>query len=621
MIGPMNLPSDPSDEDLRFVLQDGRVLCNLLKKVNRENPTAFVESCDSLPTSHNRVKMFLSAAAEMRLPLFEASDLDMACYSSSSCKKILDCLLSMKYYYEQNQGIDNLSNPSGQHAVTPPNNLSSLSQNGTLKSPFQSRKRWVIPGYESASIPVAADSSFQLEHKSSNLIRHVEKIGGEDLLLTTEQPRTGPSQHDIQQINQRIQDILGLKARRDSISAAHPSLAKSLENISTQSLSSFVTAIFGNKLHEEVAGLVEFMLRKVLEELERCFMSQNQRVSKLKCTLKEHLNRENMLLSRAILLETLAAGTGEEVKILSSQLQQLKVDHKKVEDDKRMKETMMETLREEGKRCEVLIEKLKQELDQVQQLDQKHLKEVEREKIELEQSLKAEIVERESLLQKSNKKVQELEAVIALEVEAIKRKTEQYGCFVRLQLELLWDVKDVLDTMKQEVLFLRTACQEDLATLEEQLCGMVHAAVGYHKILAENRLLYNEVQDLKGNIRVYCRIRPFLLGQSTKHSTVEFIGENGDILISNPLKQQGKEARKFFTFNKVFEACATQEEVFMDTRPLIRSVLDGFNVCIFAYGQTGSGKTYTMSGPSSTSEKDWGVNYRALNDLFQISRE
>jgi hypothetical protein len=35
-------------------------------------------------------------------------------------------------------------------------------------------------------------------------------------------------------------------------------------------------------------------------------------------------------------------------------------------------------------------------------------------------------------------------------------------------------------------------------------------------------------------------------------------------------------------------------EVFLDTQPLIRSVLDGYNVCIFAYGQTGSGKTYTM---------------------------
>lgn len=39
------------------------------------------------------------------------------------------------------------------------------------------------------------------------------------------------------------------------------------------------------------------------------------------------------------------------------------------------------------------------------------------------------------------------------------------------------------------------------------------------------------------------------------------------------------------------------EAVFADTQPLIRSVLDGYNVCIFAYGQTGSGKTHTMVGP------------------------
>lgn len=36
------------------------------------------------------------------------------------------------------------------------------------------------------------------------------------------------------------------------------------------------------------------------------------------------------------------------------------------------------------------------------------------------------------------------------------------------------------------------------------------------------------------------------------------------------------------------------EDVFRDTKPLVRSVMDGYNVCIFAYGQTGSGKTYTM---------------------------
>jgi kinesin family protein C2/C3 len=116
---------------------------------------------------------------------------------------------------------------------------------------------------------------------------------------------------------------------------------------------------------------------------------------------------------------------------------------------------------------------------------------------------------------------------------------------------------------------------------------------------------------------VYCRVRPFLPGQDKKSTTVDYIGENGELLISNPFKQ-GKDGHRMFKFNKVFSPFSSQAEVFSDIQPLIRSVLDGFNVCIFAYGQTGSGKTYTMSGPS-TSKQDWGVNYRALNDLFDIS--
>lgn len=123
---------------------------------------------------------------------------------------------------------------------------------------------------------------------------------------------------------------------------------------------------------------------------------------------------------------------------------------------------------------------------------------------------------------------------------------------------------------------------------------------------------------------MYCRVRPFLDGQANRFSTVDHI-EEGNISITTPSKY-GKEGRKSFTFNKVFSPSATQgqqlvfilvystfqicmhpslcyvllsfffptEEVFSDTQPLIRSVLDGYNVCIFAYGQTGSGKTFTM---------------------------
>lgn len=36
------------------------------------------------------------------------------------------------------------------------------------------------------------------------------------------------------------------------------------------------------------------------------------------------------------------------------------------------------------------------------------------------------------------------------------------------------------------------------------------------------------------------------------------------------------------------------DEVFSEVEPVIKSVVDGYNACIFAYGQTGTGKTFTM---------------------------
>lgn len=37
-------------------------------------------------------------------------------------------------------------------------------------------------------------------------------------------------------------------------------------------------------------------------------------------------------------------------------------------------------------------------------------------------------------------------------------------------------------------------------SLEHHIKGLEVAAASYHKVLEENRLLYNQVQDLKGNL-------------------------------------------------------------------------------------------------------------------------
>ncbi|KAK8947064.1 Kinesin-4 [Platanthera zijinensis] len=175
-----------------------------------------------------------------------------------------------------------------------------------------------------------------------------------------------------------------------------------------------------------------------------------------------------------------------------------------------------------------------------------------------------------------------------------------------------------LQTTRACMEFMQMEYLDELQILGKHMHSFANVASGYRTVLDENRKLYNQVQELKGSIRVYCRVRPNFSGKSSS-STVGCIDDENITLITSG--RYGKEGHRTFTFSKVFGPSASQEEVFSDTQPLIRSVLDGYNVCIFAYGQTGSGKTYTMSGPNILDARNMGVNYRALSDLFNLAEK
>ncbi|XP_059645872.1 kinesin-like protein KIN-14L [Cornus florida] len=186
----------------------------------------------------------------------------------------------------------------------------------------------------------------------------------------------------------------------------------------------------------------------------------------------------------------------------------------------------------------------------------------------------------------------------------------------QVQEKELSNIKELLSSTKREFKDLQSQLQSDLKQLGSQVQELSTAALGYHKVVKENRNLYNMVQDLKGNIQVYCRIRPsFSAGAK---NVIDFIGDDGSLVVLDPSKSH-KDGRKVFQFSRVFGPTASQDEVFRDAEPLIRSVIDGYNVCILAYGQTGSGKTHTMCGPFGGSAKEPGINYLALNDLFELS--
>jgi hypothetical protein len=59
---------------------------------------------------------------------------------------------------------------------------------------------------------------------------------------------------------------------------------------------------------------------------------------------------------------------------------------------------------------------------------------------------------------------------------------------------------------------------------------------------------------------------------------------------------QTKRSKDFkYAFDRVFDMDSTQEEVYEQTaKPLIQSVLNGFNATVFAYGATGAG-TYLLT--------------------------
>ncbi|XP_058472234.1 kinesin-like protein KIF3B isoform X2 [Solea solea] len=96
--------------------------------------------------------------------------------------------------------------------------------------------------------------------------------------------------------------------------------------------------------------------------------------------------------------------------------------------------------------------------------------------------------------------------------------------------------------------------------------------------------------------------------------------KRGQITIRNP-RAPPDEPMKVFTFDVVHGFESKQRDIYEDAvRPLVESVLQGFNGTIFAYGQTGTGKTHTMQGVSGDPEKS-GVIPNSFQHIFtQISR-
>ncbi|KAK2597423.1 kinesin-like nuclear fusion protein [Conoideocrella luteorostrata] len=167
---------------------------------------------------------------------------------------------------------------------------------------------------------------------------------------------------------------------------------------------------------------------------------------------------------------------------------------------------------------------------------------------------------------------------------------------------------------------METRLQEALAAAEEARQKLI-------KEETERRVLFNKYQELKGNIRVMCRVRPSLTGDSSDPAGILFPDEktSAEIVLAGPMERSslGVVSRKNhpFEFDRVFAPAVQNEEIFGEISQLVQSALDGYNVCIFCYGQTGSGKTFTMSSEDGMIPRATHMIYDTMTKLKEKSWE
>ncbi|XP_044509281.1 kinesin-like protein KIN-14E isoform X1 [Mangifera indica] len=168
------------------------------------------------------------------------------------------------------------------------------------------------------------------------------------------------------------------------------------------------------------------------------------------------------------------------------------------------------------------------------------------------------------------------------------------------ELEELREMKEDIDRKNEQTAAILKMQGAQLAELEAL----------YKEEQTLRKRYFNTIEDLKGKIRVFCRLRP-LNEKELVEKERNVLSSLDEFTVEHPWKD---DKAKQHMYDRVFDGYATQDDVFEDTRYLVQSAVDGYNVCIFAYGQTGSGKTFTIYG----SDVNPGITPRAITELFRI---
>ena len=363
-------------------------------------------------------------------------------------------------------------------------------------------------------------------------------------------------------------------------------------------------------------------------------------------TLSNNLhNAETRFASTSALLDGERREFEGELRSYAAQMDDIGRQHRNELDDAERKgrDAVDQVKRNAREELDTLRRDSRDEVDRLLKKHNEDLRELERRlKLEVEderaqrakevQEVNAELaIERQKANTNSNSKEQEVRSAKD-ELDRAQAANETKEMLLKnLRAELseasakLLTVESSCRAQKARIDFLESdssAQAQSFADAEQQMQDAISMAEEYKAKLRKEeslrRKLHNQVQELKGNIRVFCRVRPSLDSDSSD-ATAKIAFPDGDkdskeVEVNGPEEKSSlgnvTTKKNVFAFDRVFAPNSQNEEVFEEISQLVQSALDGYNVCIFCYGQTGSGKTYTMS----TSD---GMIPRAVNQIYE----
>eukprot|EP00268_Persea_americana_P019907 TRINITY_DN20251_c0_g1_i2.p1 TRINITY_DN20251_c0_g1~~TRINITY_DN20251_c0_g1_i2.p1 ORF type:complete len:370 (-),score=77.59 TRINITY_DN20251_c0_g1_i2:933-2042(-) len=280
------LSLEATEEELKAFLKDGTIfyiiLYNLRPGLIPENQGV------SSGKSFDIVNKFLSVMEEMRLPGFDALDLE-----KGSMSAVVECLLALR------------------------DHMDSKIRDTRSATKFGSQlRRWRLPEVENLegtsgarwdldkNSPGSGEERRKslLDAKSQRVLR--SPVASEP--LTALSNHGGHTFHEVFQLKQgRYSDIPAAKI-------SEMMKSNSLDNAPTQSLLSVVNGVLDESIERkngEIPQRVACLLRRVVQEIERRISTQAEHIRNQNNVIKA---REEKYQSRIRVLETLAMGTSEE---------------------------------------------------------------------------------------------------------------------------------------------------------------------------------------------------------------------------------------------------------------------------------------------------------------------